>query len=399
MSRAGKPCVGRQRLVVHLDRDQRLARVGRIGDPRRREAGGPAVDGPRDDLRRAGLDTGHREDVGEPDARPLRVAHEVAAHLVAHAGDRHVLLDERQLDQLLERQLDLVVDHPEHPQRPAVEADGRRDQRRVDAIELVVGHDDGRQAGNVECGVGTDGRCRVGHRRDLGDRRRDLRRPTLEHPPPEAAADHGERAEPARPDEERTSRRGAGEGPGGRPGRGHQRVEDEDREPRLDTRGHEHQHRRAAGKAERGEQAHRDDGEDHADRDAVVAPGQQPDADADQHDDGEHEHGQGRLVVGAEQGDHEVLGARRREVDDRRAHRGDRGGDARDQAGEQLADGSRRAGHATRRASILMALPSRRCLGSDRRKHAMQLDRLDRAGAGIRLAGGDLAGLDAAENR
>jgi len=40
-----------------------------------------------------------------------------------------------------------------------------------------------------------------------------------------------------------------------------------------------------------------------------------------------------------------------------------------------------------------------RRLGSDRRKHAMQLDWLDRPGAGFVLLAGDLAGLDAAENR
>ena len=41
----------------------------------------------------AGLDAGHREDVAELHAGPLRVADEVAADLVADAGDRHVLLD------------------------------------------------------------------------------------------------------------------------------------------------------------------------------------------------------------------------------------------------------------------------------------------------------------------
>ena len=97
--------VGGQGLPVHADRDHRLAVVGEGVD--RREADGEAVDRAADDLGRVGADAGPVEQLLEPDAGPQRVADEVAADLVADAGDRHVLLEEGQGDQLVVGELDL----------------------------------------------------------------------------------------------------------------------------------------------------------------------------------------------------------------------------------------------------------------------------------------------------
>ena len=77
------------------------------------------------------LDARHVEHVGQADAGPLGVADEVAADLVAHARDRHVLLDQRQLDELVEGEGDLAVDHAVDPQVP------RRRGRRTGVTRAV----------------------------------------------------------------------------------------------------------------------------------------------------------------------------------------------------------------------------------------------------------------------
>ncbi len=91
--------LGRQRLTGHPDGDHRLS-SGRHR-PVGREADGEPIDGPADDLGRARLDAGRSKQLLEPDARPQCVADEMLADLVADAGDRHVLLDERHVEQVV----------------------------------------------------------------------------------------------------------------------------------------------------------------------------------------------------------------------------------------------------------------------------------------------------------
>ena len=117
-----------QRLVVHLEGDHRLAR--RVHHPGRRHPGRPAVDRTPDELRRRGLDAGDVEHIAQPDARPLGVADQLAADLVADAGDGHVLLEHRERDELLPGQDRLAVDQAVDAQRPAGRGHARGEERR-----------------------------------------------------------------------------------------------------------------------------------------------------------------------------------------------------------------------------------------------------------------------------
>ena len=99
MSRAGKPwiCGSSSSFIFSAIIGSRAGSMTQsVGMP----AVQPSTDRPTSCVA-AGLDAGHVEDVAEPHAGPLRVADEVAADLVADAGDRHVLLDDRQLGEVV----------------------------------------------------------------------------------------------------------------------------------------------------------------------------------------------------------------------------------------------------------------------------------------------------------
>jgi hypothetical protein len=134
-----------ERLVVHAHGDHRHPRL--VHDPLDRHAGCETVHRPTDQLVGIGLDSGQAEDVAQRHAGPLGVADQVAADLVGHARDRHVLGDDRERHELVVRQLHLPVDHARDLEPPRGAIDGWRDEGRVDAVELVVRDDDRREAG------------------------------------------------------------------------------------------------------------------------------------------------------------------------------------------------------------------------------------------------------------
>ena len=145
----GEAVLGRQRLAVHRHGDERRATVEA---DLRREAGGEAVDGAADDLRRAGLHPCPVEQRRQPHALPRGVADEVAADLVGHARQRDELLDVGHGDELVVAERVGLVDHALDEQRPRPDVDLRDAERGVDAVEVVVRRDVRRQAGDVEAG-------------------------------------------------------------------------------------------------------------------------------------------------------------------------------------------------------------------------------------------------------
>ena len=359
MSRAGIAVDRRQRLVVHLDRDHRLAR--RVHDPGRRHPGGPAVDRAADELRGRRLDAGDVEHLAQPDAGPLGVADEVAADLVADAGDGHVLLEHRQGDELAPGQRRLAVDQAVDPQRPVRGVDARGQQRGVDPVEAVVGHHDRGQPGRPSVDEVLRRAPRPGTVTDAGGiagRRPDRRRPLAVE---QRATDDARRPRrprstpPARMRNERrdqsgivrvgTSDRRRAAGPS--PDRSEQPAEDPDADADRDRR---RRPRRspattAGRRARRGSRRRRTatkpiDGEA-----ASRRAGEDPEAGPDGERDDDDEQLEGELVVGPEQADDEVLGARRLEVDDDLADRRRRASVAPgEQAGEQLGDAERGGG-------------------------------------------------------
>ncbi len=117
----------------------------------RGKAGRPAVERAAHQLRRARLDARHLENRDKPHALPKGVADEVAADLVGDAGDGHELLEHRHLLKVGVRERHLAGP----PSRGCAgssrpRGDVRDRESRVDPIELVVGHDDGREPGDVE---------------------------------------------------------------------------------------------------------------------------------------------------------------------------------------------------------------------------------------------------------
>ena len=80
--------------------------------------------------------------VAERDADPAGVAGVFAADLVRDAGQGDVALDRRVVEQLVESQGDLAVDHPVDPQAPLVGRDDGDLQGRVDPVERVVRSDE-----------------------------------------------------------------------------------------------------------------------------------------------------------------------------------------------------------------------------------------------------------------
>ena len=254
------------------------------------------------------------------------------ADLVADAGDRHVLLEHRQADQLVPGQGRLAVDQAVDPQRPGRGVDDRGQQRGVDPVEPVVRHDDRGQPGDRRRQV-----LRPASSGWHGHRRRRDRRPRHRPGRPAAArAGVGRRTRPRRPatvdaagpDHERAARpvghraarRVAADDAASAPAPAQARAASRGpraRSPteiaaddRRDRRGRP-AGRRATARKPTTPNAAKPIGRDReaaAREDARGRPRWPA-----RRDDEELER---ELVVGAEQGDDDVLGARRLEVDD-----------------------------------------------------------------------------------
>ena len=154
----------------------------------------------------------------------LALPDEIAADLVADAGDRHVLLEHRQREQLVPGQRRLALDQPVDAQAPGRDIDARNEQGRIDPVEPVVRHDDRGQARRRRGEVGPGGQRRdeLRSRREGTGRDRGGSRPVEQG----TATDAGEECrdtDGAGPQQERAAgrvrHRGRGRGARGR-GRG-----------------------------------------------------------------------------------------------------------------------------------------------------------------------------------
>ena len=85
------------------------------------------------------------EQLADRVAEPQRVADQPSADLVRHAGQGRDALLERQREQFVPRDLDLVLDHAVDAQLPVGWVDLRHDERRVDAVEPLVRRDHRRE--------------------------------------------------------------------------------------------------------------------------------------------------------------------------------------------------------------------------------------------------------------
>ena len=296
------------------------------------------------------------EHVAQPDPGPLRVPDEPATDLVADAGDRHVLLEHRQGQQLVPGQRRLTLHETVDPQGPGGDVHARDQERGVDAVEILIRNDDRGQAGRRRRKVGPGGEGWHGLRGDRQLRGGDRRRPRTGEQA-SAAETHDERgqADGAGAQQERAARRVRGcddaapssdpRRPGEEPRQGLHPEPDRHRGlgrhggrigQRIAEGGREAEHpERDETRRRDGEATDREDAEDRPERQR-----------REDHDDLE-----GHLVVRPEERHHQVLGARRLQVDDDLADRRDEGGRARQQRGDQLrrSEGHGRGGHASGR--------------------------------------------------
>jgi len=136
----------------------------------------------------------------------------VPANLVADARDRHELLDQGHLHQLVEGERHLSIDHPGHLELPARKVNRGRDERGVDPVEGVIGRHDRAQAGDLQACARFDRRRRLDCLGDLGACRGRLRRAVLEHPASEPATNNRQSPETQRLEEEHPPRRRSGGG-------------------------------------------------------------------------------------------------------------------------------------------------------------------------------------------
>ena len=282
------------------------------------------------------------EDLAQAHAGPLRVADELAADLVADAGDRHVLLEHRQPEELVPGQGRLAVDQAVDAQRPGGGVGGRREERRVDAVEASFGMTIGvRSATVVERSLVAS---RIGARSVAGgsaDARSGGVALALEEGPAADARDERRDPDGAGPDEERAARpvghrAAAGVDPARRTVRRHEPAQD----PEPDADGHGDRDADDGGRrlrvVQRGEEADDPEGPEAEGAQLVPARCEEPEAGGDDQRDRDDEDLEGELVVGAEQADDEVLGARPAGVDDDLADRRDQRGRAGQEAGEEL---------------------------------------------------------------
>ncbi len=158
----------RQGDAVHADGDDGVPTIeGVLGW----EPVVPAVKRPADDLGRAVLDAGRFEEPLERHTEPAGVADETATDLVGDAGHGDVGLDHRPAEQIVVRQLELVVDHAVDAQRPVLGLDLGHHESSVDPVEGDVGRDERREAVDGEVDV-------------VGQRREGLVRPGQRDPGP-----------------------------------------------------------------------------------------------------------------------------------------------------------------------------------------------------------------------
>ena len=290
------------------------------------------------------LTPGLAQQRGEAGAEPPGVAHVRAADLVGHAGQGDVGLGERPLQQLIEGDVQLPLDHAVHPEVPRLRRDLGQAERGVHPVEAPVGRGERADPG--------DGEVRAARRRwpaDLraGEPDRGARRGHVE-PGQQRLAGPGpgdrEGGGPGRGEEEpaavwgtRDVTAGGLSAPGGRGSRGADQQEQDDR-----ASGHAHEGGHRVGRTRHGpgrDGRDADSGENGQPGQPVgqSAPAQDPDKHGEkrEHDiDSGEQHG---LVVAAEMLDGEVLDRNGGQVDSRasdRDHRFPRGpGDAGHQLG------------------------------------------------------------------
>ena len=119
--------------------------------------------------------------------------------------DGDVLLVEGHLEELLVGELQRLVDHAGHGQLPVGSAQSRREELRVDPIEIVIRHHERRDARHVQAGArrqrgdGLDGRWRRFHRRCFPS-------PDLQQGPTDGAAGQGRDTERQRVTDETSAR-------------------------------------------------------------------------------------------------------------------------------------------------------------------------------------------------
>ena len=99
---------------------------------------------------------GRLEHGRERDADPASVAGVFATDLVRDAGQGDVAFDRRVVEQLVESQGDLAVDHPVDAQAPLVGRDGRDLERSVDPVERVIRGDERGDSLDAEVRAGRD---------------------------------------------------------------------------------------------------------------------------------------------------------------------------------------------------------------------------------------------------
>jgi hypothetical protein len=338
----------RQGLAVHPDRDHRHARL--VHDPLDRHPDREAVNRPAHELGRRILDAGHRQHPPELDAAPGRVADKVAADLVRDAGDRHVLLDDRQLDEVGVRQRDLAVDEALHGQRPCRDVDVRNEDRGVDAVEAGVRDDDGRLTLDAQVGAGRQrrGLGRLGQPAD----RHGLALALEERLARDAGGERADR-QAAAPDEEcptgpvgheRRPGRGRSTGRTGRAGgEGQELAEDPDADDGLEPGRQCRERRIRVRVADGGDEADRRESGDDRIGERMAAPGKDAEAGADGQRSDHDDDLEGELVVRAEQARDEVLGPGWLEGDDAPADREHGRWRPAEEAGRELAGGDRRA--------------------------------------------------------
>ena len=347
--RTGNPCASGQRLAVHRHRQHGVAPVH---DDRRGRARGEPVGRARHDLVGALLHAGLLQQILQRRADPPRVADQVAAHLVRHAGEGDVALDQRALQQLRVVDRHRVIDHAVDVQVPAHAIHRRRHERGVDAVEVVGGRDEWAHAGHVELRAGRhrwrragglgDPHRRAGRRRlrsaqqvlagQARGRRRTRHQDTGDH---EAAPVQLARALVGRRLRALGGHRAVGE-----VHRPPQRAEGQQARRRADDR-RDRVDRTGPGTRDGREQAYRPQ-HAHADEPhAGTADRDDPQHRRDDREDDADAHEERKFVVRAERADGEGLQPARHRVDDGVAHRHHRRRVRAHDAGGQMRDAQR----------------------------------------------------------